>query len=140
MAQPRTLHSKSYLCSWSFPQIIPKNHSNSYFVYSFVIVYHVLQYFIVLYKNNYVKCSHRKWVLLFSYKQVSWRNGDEWFKMTNAFILCDFFYEKFRKIMQRIEAGRFNFGVLIRTLWPPSHKYVTRYVHMWKLGCQKKCD
>ncbi len=30
----------------------------------------------------------------FPYKQVSWRNGDhKWFRMTNAFILCDLIWK-----------------------------------------------
>ncbi len=40
--------------------------------------------------NTPEACTETPKSLLFLYKQVSRRNGDhEWFRMTNAFILCD---------------------------------------------------
>ncbi len=45
---------------------------------------------------------------VFSYKQVSERNGDhEWLRMTNAFILCDQLW-KVQNIMQRTEKVALN--------------------------------
>ncbi len=47
----------------------------------------------VFFSRKYSRTSHRdpQTFMFFSYKQASGRNDDhEWFRMTNAFILCDY--------------------------------------------------
>ncbi len=50
----------------------------------------------------------------FPYKQVSRRNGDhEWFRMTNAFILCDLLW----KVQKRHAANRENSFKMINNMF-----------------------
>ncbi len=93
--------------SFSFPQIITKI-TQAHALYISLSFYISLSYIIIVEKNNSVKHSHqvrmviwrgRKYSsrahrdtqkFIYSYKQVSGRNGDlEWYKITNVFILCD---------------------------------------------------
>ncbi len=54
-------------------------------------------------ENTPEDCTETHKSKYFPYKQVSGKNSDhEWFRMTNAFILCDLLW-KVQKVMQRTE-------------------------------------
>ncbi len=66
----------------------------------------------------------------FPYKQVSGRNGDhEWFRMTNAFILCDLLW-KVQKVHARNREGSFKNNGIERLLKPYNYLAPTHICNM----------